>query len=244
MPAAEDVGAALVTVGSRHLQLDSATSSVRFLQPGLELNLGAIGKGYALDRAADALVAGGVRDFLIHGGNSSVLTRGGRQSPECGIRSAESQPAVGESTIDGSYSALRTPHSALSPGWSVALRHPLKPDVRLAEFLLCDQALGTSGSGTQFFHYQGKRYGHILDPRSGWPAEQVLSATVIAPTAEQADALSTALYVLGLEPARTFCERRAEISALLVTPSNAAGGIELHPINLADNRWRRICRTD
>ena len=77
--------------------------------------------------------------------------------------------------------------------------------MRLAEFVLCDQALGTSGSGTQFFHYQGKRYGHIIDPRSGWPAEQVLSATVIAPTAEQADALSTAFYVLGLEPARHYC---------------------------------------
>src|SRR5262245_56683685 len=80
MPSADDVAAALTTVGTRHLQLDAAAQSVRFLQPGLELNLGAIGKGYALDRAADALFAGGVRDFLIHGGNSSVLARGQRIS--------------------------------------------------------------------------------------------------------------------------------------------------------------------
>jgi FAD:protein FMN transferase len=204
MPSAEEIGEALRAVGSRHLQLDEATRSVRFTQPGLELNLGAIGKGYALDRIADALAAGGIHDFLLHGGNSSVIARGSRDS-----------------------------------GWSVALRHPLKPDVRLAEFVLADQALGTSGSGTQFFHHAGKRYGHILDPRMGWPAEQVLSATAIAPTAEQADALSTAFYVLGLEPARAYSQRHAEISALLVTPGNAAGGIELHPINLADDRWRR-----
>src|SRR5262245_13201371 len=204
MPATSDVDAALATVGWQHLQLDDAAHSVRFSQPGLELNLGAIGKGYALDRAADVLIDGGIADFLIHGGNSSVLARGGRAMSD----------------------------------WSVALRHPLKPSVRLAEFMLCNQALGTSGSGTQFFHYQGKRYGHIIDPRTGWPAEQVLSATVIAPTAEKADALSTALYVMGLDAARAFCSSHSDISALLVTQTAAAGEIELHPLNLAESQWQ------
>lgn len=205
MPSAQDVAQALATVGSRHLQLDVAARSVRFLQPGPELNLGAIGKGYALDRAADALVTGGVNDFLIHGGNSSVIARGGRNAP----------------------------------GWTVALRHPLKPEMRLAEFVLRDQALGTSGSGTQFFHYQGKRYGHIIDPRTGYPAEQVLSATVIAPTAEEADALSTAFYVAGGALAVDFCNSRPEVSALLIT-RDSSGGIELQPFNLAEDRWQRL----
>lgn len=215
MPSADEIAVALATVGSRHLQLDPSTRSVRFRQPGLELNLGAIGKGYTLDRIADALAAGGIGDFLLHGGNSSVLARGERQNSEFRVQ------------------------RSLPPGWSVALRHPLKPEIRLAEFWLRDQALGTSGSGTQFFHHHGKRYGHIIDPRSGWPAEQVLSATVIAPTAELADALSTAFYVLGLEPARAYCEQNAAISALLVTASRAAGRIELHPVNLSGDRWQR-----
>ena len=98
--------------------------------------------------------------------------------------------------------------------------------------------LGTSGSGTQFFHYQGKKYGHIIDPRSGWPADKVLSATVIAPTAEQADALSTAFYVLGVEGAVAYCEAHKDISALLVTAVADTATVELHPINLADDRWR------
>ena len=125
-------------------------------------------------------------------------------------------------------------------GWSIALRHPLKPEVRLAEFWLVNQALGTSGSGTQFFHYQGKRYGHILDPRTGWPADNVLSSTVISPTAAEADALSTALYVMGLEAAREFCRLHPEIAALLVTAGSKAGTTELHPLNLADEAWRRL----
>jgi FAD:protein FMN transferase len=233
MPSAEDVTAALATVGSRHFQLDESVRTVHFLQPGLELNLGAIGKGYALDRAADALSAGGIRDFLIHGGNSSVLARGQRIL-DFGFSILDSAKDP-----DG-QSKIQNPKSKIATGWSIALRHPLKPEVRLAEFVLSDQALGTSGSGTQFFHHQGKRYGHIIDPRSGWPAEQVLSATVIAPTAEQADALSTAFYVMGVDQAQEFCERHADISALLMTPSKAAGGIDVHPVNLSDDRWRRL----
>jgi FAD:protein FMN transferase len=228
MPSQAEVVEALTSVGWRHLQLDESARTARFLMPGLELNLGAIGKGYALDQAADHLDAGGVKDFLIHGGNSSVLARGIRIKDEGG-------KMKDEGTDRSSF--IPQPSSC---GWSVALRHPLKPDIRLAEFMLCDQALGTSGSGTQFFHYQGKRYGHILDPRTGWPADQVLSATVIAPTAEQADALSTALYVKGLEAARAFCKQRPEIGALLITNTHAASGIELHPLNLPDSRWRRF----
>jgi FAD:protein FMN transferase len=208
MPSAREVAEALESVGWQSLQLDAAIRTVRFQKRGVELNLGAIGKGYSLDRTGEALAAGGIDNFLIHGGNSSVLARGTK--------------------VDAQQ------------GWSVGLRHPLKPGDRLAEFWLANQALGTSGSGTQFFHHQGKRYGHIIDPRSGWPADQVLSATVIAPTAEQADALSTALYVMGLDAARAFCERHPELSALLVTPASAAAGIELHALNLPDDRWRRL----
>ena len=220
MPSAEEVAAALALVGSDKIALDDQRRTIQFAQPGMELNLGAIGKGYALDRAAESMLNAGVSDFAIHGGNSSVIARGNR--------------------IADSQSAIRNPQSAIPPGWSVALRHPLKPEVRLAEFRLVDQALGTSGSGTQFFHHQGKRYGHILDPRTGWPAAQVLSATVIAPTAEQADALSTALYVMGLEPAREFCASRPTIAAVLVTSGALAGTVELHALNLADDAWRRI----
>ena len=227
MPSVDEVDRALALVGWEKLVLDHEQRTIRFALPGMELNLGAIGKGYALDRAAAVLAAAGVSDFCLHGGNSSVIARGVR-SAECGVRSEDSP-----------NSAFRIPHSTLG-GWSIALRHPLRPDVRLAEFRLCDQALGTSGSGTQFFHYQGRRYGHVLDPRTGWPADKVLSATVIAPTAEQADALSTALFVMGLDAAREFCQSRPDIASLLVTAGTKAGATELHPLNLADDAWRAL----
>jgi len=207
LPTSDEVQAALALVGSEKLLLDGSEMTVQFQQVGMEINLGAIGKGYALDRAANLLAEQGVNDVLIHGGNSSVLARGSR---------------------------------AESDGWTVALRHPLKPDERLAEFRLRNRALGTSGSGTQFFHHQGRRYGHILDPRTGWPADGILSATVIAPSAALADALSTALYVLGIDRAREFCARHLEISALLVTAGTRSGTIELEPLNLTDDAWQAL----
>jgi thiamine biosynthesis lipoprotein len=80
LPDAAEVAEALALVGSQHLVLDADDRTIRFTQPGLELNLGAIGKGYALDRAAELLQRAGAADFAIHGGNSSVIARGHRSA--------------------------------------------------------------------------------------------------------------------------------------------------------------------
>jgi thiamine biosynthesis lipoprotein len=118
-------------------------------------------------------------------------------------------------------------------GWTVGLRHPLRPAERLAEFSLRDQALSTSGSGTQFFIRRGRRYGHILDPRTGRPAEGLYSATVLAPTAAEADALSTAFYVMGPDRVDPYCAEHPEISALLVGPAERDGEVQLFAFGLA-----------
>jgi thiamine biosynthesis lipoprotein len=112
-------------------------------------------------------------------------------------------------------------------GWRVAIRHPLRQTETLAELVLHNQALSTSGAGTQFFIRRGRRYGHILDPRSGYPAEGLYSATVIAPTAAEAEGLSTAFYVMGPEKAGDFCAARPEIAALLVAPAEREGDVRL-----------------
>jgi thiamine biosynthesis lipoprotein len=101
-------------------------------------------------------------------------------------------------------------------------------DRRLGEIWLKDRALGTSGAQFQSFRHRGRRYGHILDPRTGWPAEGVLSATVLAPTAALADALSTACYVLGPQAALAYCREQPELAAVIVCPGRGGGGLEIH----------------
>jgi FAD:protein FMN transferase len=121
-------------------------------------------------------------------------------------------------------------------GWRVGIRHPLRPTERMAELVLRDEALSTSGAGTQFFIRRGRRYGHILDPRSGYPAEGLYSATVIAPTAAEAEGLSTAFYVMGPERTAQYCASRPEIAALLVAPGEREGDVRLEAFGLDDDR--------
>ena len=165
-PTAEEVEKARQSVGSAFVKLTEKSLSVQFSRAGMEINLGAIGKGFALDELAGRLKQAKLANFLIHGGKSSVLACGD-QVPASGL------------------------------GWQVGISHPTKPTVRLAGIRLRDQALSTSGSGQQFFHFRGRRYGHVIDPRTGYPAGDLLSLTAIADNATDAEASSTGYFVLG-----------------------------------------------
>jgi thiamine biosynthesis lipoprotein len=210
IPTTEALAAARDCVGSQFLELDAEARSVRFLKSGVQINLGSIGKGYALDRCAESLAEVGIEHFLLHGGHSSVLGRGA--------------------------------HGALADeqGWIVGVRNPLHPDRRLGQLRLKDRALATSGSGTQFFLHAGRRYGHILDPRSGWPAEGVLSVSVLAPGAAEADALSTAFYVLGLRATQEYCRQRPEVAAVMLCSGTREGSMEVHTIGLDEHDWTEL----
>lgn len=183
LPTAEELGVGLQLVGMPKVEFDNDRHAVRFPTPGMQINLGSIGKGYALDRAAEVLAEQGLDEFLLHGGKSSLLARG-------------------------------THHG--QPGWPIGIANPLFPEKTLATILLTNSGLSTSGSNIQYFRLEGKRYGHILDPRTGWPAEGLASVTVLAPTAALAEALSTAFFVIGVEKARQYCHNHINIKALLI----------------------------
>ena len=117
----------------------------------------------------------------------------------------------------------RAGRSAASVPWEIGLRHPRRTASGWRVVRLHDRALGTSAAQFQSFRHRGRRYGHILDPRSGWPAEGVLSTTVAAPTAALADALSTAFYVMGPEPSLAYCRTHPEIGPVMVCPAGRVG---------------------
>lgn len=119
--------------------------------------------------------------------------------------------------IHGGHSSLKAigGHNGHT-GWPVGIGNPLFTKKRLGTLLLCNRAMATSGSNIQFFRHEGKRYGHILHPQTGWPIEGMLSVTVLAPLAAVADALSTAFFVMGVEKAVACCENWPEIGAILI----------------------------
>lgn len=205
-PSADELAAALAVSGTRHLELDQGTPRVRFTTTGVEINPGAIGKGWAIDRAVERLAARGVMNVLVHGGSSSVRAAGAQGPAGPGGR-----------------------------GWPVGIRHPLRLDRRLATVHLADRALGTSGSGTQFFIDRGRKLGHILDPRSGRPAEGVLSATVLAPSAAAADALATAAYVLGPAGLDRIAPAGGDVAAIMVVPGLSSASVRVILANIDEH---------
>ena len=229
VPDADLIEQTLTRVGSDKLALDLDSETVSFSHPQLQINLGGIGKGYAIDRMAQLFNEREINDFIVHGGQSSVLARGD-QDDFTGGKTTQSS--------DSSNDSSEGPSEDI--GWTVGLSHPTVPEFRLAEFKLRNQALGTSGTGRQGFFHQGKRYGHIIDPRTGWPTNHVLSSTVISPSAALSDALATAFFVMELSQVETYCNAHPKISALLVVPGKAKGQIELEWFNLSDDQWRRL----
>ena len=200
VPANEEIDEARLLVGSEKMLLDRQAKTIRFARQGVEINLGSIGKGYALDRIALSLRER-VGSALLNAGASSI----------CAVGAGER-----------------------SEGWRVGLRNPRRRSQRLGVLRLRDCALSTSGSEEQSFECQGRRYGHIIDPRTGWPAETVTSVSVIARSAAISDALATAFYVGGRKLAEDYCNAHPDVLAIMLERDSA------RPIVIGENRDCRV----
>ena len=140
-------------------------STVSFKNTQTQIDLGAIGKGYAVDRALEVVKEFGVDNACIN--------------------------------LGGNIYVLGTP-----PGknvWKIGVQHPRKRDEILGYLELKNEATATSGDYERFFEIKGKRYSHIIDPKTGMPVSGTIAVTIVAPTGTDVDALSTSVFVLGPE---------------------------------------------
>ena len=207
VPATEEIENGLRAIGNQLWLLDNQAGHVTKMHSELKLNLGAIGKGFSVDQCQEVLDRMNVEDCLIHAGNSSVLARGSRHRGQ-----------------DNS-------------GWLVGIQHPVISDKRAAHVVIHNQALATSGTRRQGFVHRGKWYGHIIDPRNGFPADQVYSCTVITKSAAVADALATAFYVMGWEETEAFCRQRPDIGVIMIVPREKSG-FTIHSLHLSDQQFQ------
>lgn len=108
-------------------------------------------------------------------------------------------------------------------GWTVRVRDPYnKEGEHIAEVQISNESLSTSSSSENFLELEGKKYGHIVDPETGWPVGGVVSATVIGPRGLETDALATAFFVMGEAKVRAFCDAHPEFRAILVITEDGA----------------------
>ncbi len=187
LPHKPEIASALAKVGYRHLRLDPATRTVRFDRPGVELDPGGVGKGYAVDRMVEVLRQNGVRTALVAGSGSSIF----------GMGAPPDEPR----------------------GWPVKIKDPWDNRKTLAEVWLQDMSMSTSGSYEKFFRADGKIYAHIMDPRTGYPAQGSVSVSVIAPRTLDSEVWAKPYFINGRQWAVKhrpkefrvfFCEDRME----------------------------------
>lgn len=172
----------LKKVGYRQIKIDRSRSSIFLQEEGMEIDLGAIAKGYAVDSASAVLKEKGIENFLVNAGGDLKVSG----SKEKGVP------------------------------WIVGIQHPRLPSQMVAKLSPRQAGVATSGDYKKFFIERGERYHHLLNPSTGTPARECQSVTVMAPSVMAADALATAVFVLGPKKGLALVKRMNDVHAIIV----------------------------
>jgi len=181
VPGTDELRSVMDRVGYKHVVFDDRRHTIRFDRDGVELDLGGIAKGYAVDRAAEILKTSGVSSAFITCGSS--------------IR------AIGDAEGQA--------------GWRVEVTDATNRGRHLESLDIKDQAISTSACREKTFESDGKTYCHIMDPRTGRPIETVISATIITDSGVEAEVLSKAVMVLGIDKSRALLKSKPGARALM-----------------------------
>lgn len=185
VPSRAEIAQVLKHVGYQHVALDHSRRTIRFDSAGVELDLGGLAKGYAVDQAVEILRSNGVSAALVSSGTSSIY-------------------------------ALGSPPN--EHGWTIKVRDPFDSKKVGDVIHLQNYSLSTSGSYEKFFKIAGKTYCHIMDPHTGWPVQNMLSAAVLAPTTTQSEALTKPFFIWGPEGSRKYLASHANLSVVFYQP--------------------------
>lgn len=222
VPEPKELEAVRSRVGMHLVELDSAHRTARFAREGVMLDLGAIGKGYAVDRAVEVLREAGVTSALLHGGTSTVYGLGHPPAAEAwtiGIEAPQSHAAAGEErrASAGSFSESIRKDQGTHRTTRTDRGGSASPLTRVC---LRDEAVSVSAVWGKCFESEGQILGHVLDPRLGRPVSGANLAAVVLPSATETDALSTALLVRGEAGMEAIGGLRAGMSVLVATEAN------------------------
>lgn len=180
LPTAAELAHVRPLVGYQNVVIDDNLHTVRFARPGLEIDLGGIAKGFAVELAAGVLRRHGLGGFVDAGGNQYLLGK--------------------------------PPGKA---SWSVGIKSPDAPGRLLGVLELGEGSVATSSQGANYLAAGGRRYGHLLDPRTLQPSEASLSVTVVSPDATLGDALTKAGFLLGRTRGLSVVESFPQTAALI-----------------------------
>lgn len=178
-PTEDELNATLKLVNASNITIEGNNI---FLLEGMQITLGGIAKGYALDIAMDSLIKDGITSgFVDAGGNGYYIG-----------------------------------HKPDGTSWRVGLKDPNMSQQVITVIEITDMAVATSGNYERYFSEEAK-VSHIADPRTGYPSQNLISATVIAPLGIDSDALSTSVFVLGEQEGLEMIEGLDGVECILIT---------------------------
>lgn len=210
------IAAARQCVGMDKVLFDEKELTLQFAVPGMMLDLGAIGKGYALEQAALLLQEAGVTSALIHGGTSTAYAIGAPPEAEAWMI------AVDRPNFDSLADATTAATDSRPDSGTILARIPLR-----------DAALSVSAVWGKSFEAGGRTYGHVMDPRTGEPAESALLTAVVLPSATETDALSTALLTLGMPGHDLISSLRPGMRTLTVARGGNTGTLAVRATGIS-----------
>jgi thiamine biosynthesis lipoprotein len=186
MPSEENIKESVSKVGYKNIILDKEEYSVFLKIKGMKIGFGAIGKGYAADKAKALLIAKGVNAGIINA--SGDLNAWGTQA-------------------DGK-------------NWMVAITNPLNKEKAFSWMPVINSAVVTSGNYEKYVRFNGVRYSHIIDPRTGYPSTGIISVSIFTKNAELADAISTSIFVMGVATGLDFINQLKGVECIIVDENN------------------------
>ena len=186
LPTSQQIAESVSKVGFQNIVLDEKNRTVFLKLKGMKIGFGAIGKGYAADKAKDILIENNVQSGIINA--SGDLTAWG-QKPS-------------------------------GDDWMVAVVNPLNKSKVFSWLPIKNSSIVTSGNYEKFFNIGGKSYSHIIDPRTGYPSEGILSVTIISENAELADALATSVFVLGTDIGIDMINQLKNVDCIIINSDN------------------------
>jgi thiamine biosynthesis lipoprotein len=215
LPAPDLLARARAAVGWRKLQLDARNRTVTLAAPHMQLDLGGIGKGYAADQALETLAAHGISRALVAASGDIAVSgpppgrRGWRVS--IGAPAPSADRAGGVAPAPAGSTPPTPEHERPRP-------EPAAPIVRT--LLLKHAAVSTSGDSEQFVEIGGRRYSHIVDPRTGLGLTERLQVTIVARRATDTDSFATAVSILGVERGLALVASQRGMAALILRPAD------------------------
>lgn len=186
MPDRSIIRKSVERIGYQKIQLDEKNHTVFLPQKGMKIGFGAIGKGYAADKAKALLIERGVKAGIVNA--SGDLNAWGTQP-------------------DGS-------------DWLVGITNPLNTTKVFSWLPVKNQSVVTSGNYEKYVLFDGVRYAHIINPKTGYPTTGIKSVSIFAPKAELADALATSVFVMGVEVGLNFINQLEAVEVIIVDDDN------------------------